>query len=68
MIVDYGKLAILALIVAGMFWLKALGQIEDAGFYGVVGAVVGYITGNGNLARQGKRSQPMIQPAEEPDA
>lgn len=60
MIIDYGKLATLVIIVIGVFVLRGIGEIDDAGFYSIVGAIVGYITGNGRLASKGLQSKPMI--------
>lgn len=66
MVHDVGKLALLAVTLVGMFALRAVGQIDDAGFYSVTGAVVGYLTGNGVLAARRQRPSPAIAPRGEP--
>lgn len=65
MVHDVGKLTLLAVTLLGMFVLRSTGQIDDAGFYSIVGAVVGYLTGNGVLAARNKAPSPAIGPRPE---
>lgn len=68
MVHDVGKLALLAVTLVGMFGLRLVGQIDDAGFYSVTGAVVGYLTGNGVLAARRRPPSPAIGPRDDLEA
>lgn len=60
--VDWGKLILLVLIVAGIITLLAIDEVQWNQAGPVIGAVVGYLTGNGRLTLQGRYSAPAIAP------
>lgn len=65
---DPGKLGILALAISSSTLLLMTDNISEGGWSAVVLLVIGYLTGNGRLARQGKRGgQPTLGPARRED-
>lgn len=63
---DPGKLLLLGLAIVGAVVLLGLGRISEAGGVGIVTYALGYITGNGRLARRGGRPEPTLAPPEAP--
>lgn len=69
MLNDYGKLWLLltamiggfAIIVAGIITGDSTAQLTGVG---IVGPVVGYLTGNGVLARTGQAPSPVVVPSD----
>lgn len=59
---DPGKLLILALALIGAMVLRGVGAIDDVVFVGIAGPIIGYVTGNGNIARKGEHPSPVIAP------
>lgn len=59
---DIGKLWVLLLALAGAILLRAIGAIDDVVFIGVVGPVIGYVTGNGRLAVRHEAPSPILVP------
>lgn len=57
---DPGKLAVFVLVLVITGALVALDQVSSDAFMGVALVIVGYVTGNGNLARKGKAPSPMV--------
>lgn len=62
---DPGKLAVMVLAIIAASVLVAIGRISAGEWVGVVGVIVGYVTGNGRLARRGKKPQPMLRPKDD---
>lgn len=57
---DPGKLLVLLTGLVGAITLRALDAIDPATFAWMVGPIIGYVTGNGVLARRGKSPSPVI--------
>lgn len=57
---DHGKLLILLTALIGAIALRMVDAIDATVFTGVVGHIVGYVTGNGVLAKKGEAPSPLI--------
>lgn len=62
MLRDSGKLVVLLTCVVGLFALVIAGRATFAEVGIPLGAIIGYVTGNGVLAIRGKAPSPMIVP------
>lgn len=67
MIADYGKLCMLALVVLVVGGLGALEVLDAGAAERVLMVVLGYLTGNGVLARTRKAPSPVLAPRAEPE-
>jgi hypothetical protein len=66
---DYGKLIVLVIAMLGGFAMIVVGAVvHDSSLYtpgvGIVTMALGYVTGNGVLASQGKAPSPVIVPSD----
>lgn len=69
MLNDYGKLIVLIVALVGGFGLAIAGLVVgDSSIYtpafSVVATVIGYVTGNGVLARTGQAPSPIVVPSD----
>lgn len=58
---DYGKLIFLTVALVGGFVLALTGQVTEG--VGIIGTVLGYVTGNGRLAQKQALPSPMVASA-----
>lgn len=68
--IEWGKLIVLSLAVAGAVLLLALGRISEGAGVGIITGALGYTFGNGRLMARGKEPVPMIRrrpPGDEAD-
>ncbi len=63
---DYGKLLLFALIIGCITTLLALHSISDTEGVGIIATILGYVTGNGRLAVQGKNQSPALASKDTP--
>lgn len=61
------KLIVLTIIAVGLLIGLITGRVEGEA-WGLLGLIVGYLTGNGVAAKQGKTAMPAIYPREDDDA
>lgn len=59
---DPGKLLVLLTALLGAIVLRLFNAIDNVTFAWMVGPIIGYITGNGRLARSGEPPSPVIAP------
>lgn len=57
---DHGKLGVLLTGLVGAIVLRAIDAIDPATFAWMVGPIIGYVTGNGVLAKRGESPSPVI--------
>lgn len=57
---DYGKMITLIVISAGIIVLLALGRISEVAGFGMLGTVLGYVTGNGRNAILNQAPSPVL--------
>lgn len=62
MIADWGKLGLLAFIVLVTAVLGAIHVLDGAATMGVLLIILGYLTGNGVLARSKSAPSPVLAP------
>lgn len=65
---DYGKLLLLLAILAAVVLLAALGVLEAGDVRTVLAVELGYITGNGVLAKRQQAPSPVLVAATAPAA
>lgn len=63
--IEWGKLGVILTILAGSFGCLATGALTAEQVLPIVTLIIGYVTGNGRLASQGKTPVPMIGPSED---
>ena len=58
---DYGKMLILAIALIGATFLAAIGTLDSAAVVAMYTLVIGYVTGNGVLAKRGEMQSPVLR-------
>lgn len=65
---NWPKFIGLLVVGVGIIILLALGRVSEAGGFGLLGIIIGYLAGNGVAAKSGEKAEPVLAPRESPSS